>query len=368
MTGPGGLSHLLHSRVVHAFCGLAFAVALLSWALHGMSPLAVWHAVKQAQFEWLGLGLITFLASYSVRAWRWGTLLKAHCDPGRFGIRHSAVFIGFAGNNLLPAHAGEIVRAALLHRLGGVPLGVALGSILAERVLDIVIVLLFLLVPFLPGAPNQASHGILGVPHLGWIASAILLVCAVIFAAACRPHWIEQLAERGSRAIGLGRLVPRFVAYVRPLLSGLAGLRNPRLAIVALAESLCIWALTGFTFWSGMVAFGIATSGLSGALFVQSVAALGFAIPSSPGSFGPFEAATRLALTLYAIPTDTIVAYTLALHFLMYFSLIAIGLGFAARLGLSWRQLVPQKPALPAQASDDSASPRTFVQSAIGND
>jgi uncharacterized protein (TIRG00374 family) len=333
------LSRLMRSRGARTLSAMSIAFALLVWALRDMSPAAVWSAVEKAEYAWLGLGLITFLASYSVRAQRWGTLLRAHCDPGSFGIRHSAVFVGFAGNNLLPAHAGELVRATLLHRLGGVPFGAALGSIVAERMLDMIIVLLFLLAPFLGEIVSETAGGTLGALHLGSAVSAIAVLCLALFVAASWPQSIAVLAGRGAKVVGLSAFTPRIEAGVRGLLSGLAAFRNPIRTLIALLETVCIWCLTAITYWSGMVSFGISSPGATGALFVQSVAALGFAIPSSPGSFGPFEAATRFALAQYYIPTDTIVAYTLTLHFLMYSSVTAIGLGFVSRLGLSWGDL-----------------------------
>src|SRR5262249_17266237 len=127
------------AKRVRVLFGLAVTLALLAWALRGVSPALVWSAMQSSHVAWLGLALISFLASIAVRARRWGTLLGVHRDPGPFRIRHRAVFIGFAGNCVLPAHAGEIARAVVLHRFARIPLGVALGSIVAERFLDVIV-------------------------------------------------------------------------------------------------------------------------------------------------------------------------------------------------------------------------------------
>ena len=100
-----------------------------------------------------------------------------------------------------------------------------------------------------------------------------------------------------------------------------------------------MWALIATAYWLSMFSFGITSPGVTGALFVLSIAAVGIAIPSSPGNFGPFEAAFRLALGVYAIPPETIAAYALTLHFLMYASVTTIGMIFAMRLGLKWSEL-----------------------------
>jgi uncharacterized membrane protein YbhN (UPF0104 family) len=234
--------------------------------------------------------------------------------------------------------------------------------------LDMIIVLLFLLAPLLGGIVSETAGGTLGALHLGSAVSAIAVLCLALFVAASWPQSIVVLAGRGTKVVGLSAFTPRIEAGVRALLSGLAAFQNPKRTLIALVETICIWTLTATTYWSGMAAFGISSPGATGALFVQSLAALGFAIPSSPGSFGPFEAATRFALAQYYIPTNTIVAYTLTLHFLMYSSVTAIGLGFVARLGLSWGDLFQRPQPSHAMPSGHGAVLRGSLQNGTKSD
>jgi len=283
----------------------------------------------------LAVALISFLASLALRARRWGTLLGVHRDPGPFRIRHCAVFIGFAGNCVLPAHAGELARAVILHRFARIPLGAALGSIVAERFLDVIVVLLFLLTPLL--TVDRLGRVDLGALRLGWItATALVVVCSALLMAARSPASVAQFAGGLARALSLGRFAPRLVIGMHALLSGLDALRNPRHCTTAVAESIGMWGLVTFTYWTAMLAFGITSPGLTGALFVGAVATLGIAIPSSPGYFGPFEAALRFGLGVYAVPPDIIVAYALTLRLLIFVGLTTIGLVMAVRLGLSF--------------------------------
>lgn len=334
-------------RWLYGLLGLIITIVFLVWALRGVSPGVVWQAVQQSQGEWVLLGLITFISSFSIRARRWGTLLGAHHDPGSFKIRQSAVFIGFAGNAILPAHAGEVIRSLILHRFGGVPLGAALGSIFAERLLDAVVAFLLLLIALL--SVTQASHlgavqpGNFSSLPVGWIALVLAIACVIFLSAARWPLAIAEFVGKVSRVVGLGRHAPRIEAIVRSLLSGLEALRYPQRGIMAVMESFCIWGMTGMTYWFLMLAFGINTPGPMGALFVQGVVALAIAIPSSPGYLGPFEAAIRFGLGLYAIPPDAIVAFAITLRILMFFSLTAIGFFLATRLGLSWHDFIQSK-------------------------
>lgn len=342
-----------YRRWLYGLLGLVITIAFLAWALRGVSPRVVWQAVQQSQGEWVLLGLITFIGSFSLRARRWGTLLGGHHDPGPFKIRQSAVFIGFAGNAILPAHGGEVIRSLILHRFGGVPLAAALGSIFAERLLDAVVAFLLLLIALL--SVVQTSHlgtvqpGNLTAFPVGWIALVLGIAWVIFFSAARWPEAIAEFVGKVSRVVGLGPHTPRIEAIVRGLLSGLAALSDPQRGITAVVESFGIWGMTGMTYWFLMLAFGITTPGPMGALFVQGVVALAIAIPSSPGYLGPFEAAIRFGLGLYAIPPEAIVAFAITLRMLMFSSLTAIGFFLATQLGLSWRDIAPSKndPKLP---------------------
>lgn len=334
-------------RWLYGLLGLIITIAFLAWALRGVSPAVVWQAVQKSQGQWVLLGLITFIGSFSIRARRWGTLLGAHHDPGSFKIRQSAVFIGFAGNAILPAHAGEVIRSLILHRFGGVPLGAALGSIFAERLLDAMVAFLLLLTALLAITQAGNSGGVETLSFaslpVGWITLVLAIACVIFLSAARWPSAIAEFVGKVSRVIGLGRYAPRIVEIVRGLLSGLEALRYPQRGIMAVIESFCIWGMTGMTYWFLMLAFGINTPGPMGALFVQGVVALAIAIPSSPGYLGPFEAAIRFGLGLYAIPPDAIVAFAITLRILMFFSLTAIGFFLATRLGLSWHDFIQSK-------------------------
>lgn len=323
----------------HLALGIVLTGVLLVWALRGMSPGLVWNALQAAKFEWLGLSAFCLLGSCFVRARRWGTLLRAQGDPGSFDVRQSAVFIGCAGNCLLPVHAGELVRGMVLHRRSGVSLGHGLGSIVVERLLDIIVILIFMLVAFAPRQGTQSVTGGLEGAGLDWVGVVLLAMCGGMFGVIVLSERIVALVETLCRNLKLGRFSSPIVDGVKALLVGLAVLRSPQRACVLLLETVAIVGLSVLTFWAAMFAFEISSPGFSGALLTQSVTTLGMAIPSAPGYVGTFEAAIRFSLELYAVPTDAIIAYALTLHALVFVSLISTGVMMAIRMKMSWADL-----------------------------
>lgn len=318
---------------IYLVLGTTVTVVLLSWALRDVSLTAVWNALKSAQPGWLFLGWIAYIASYWVRARRWGTLLAAHCDPGRFKIRLCATFIGFGASSLLPAQAGEFIRPAIVSRFDRVPFATAFGSVFVERLLDIGIVLVLLLIPLWSGIIPQSSA--LNGFALGGIAIVLVLIWGTFLIAASFPDSVARIVGTICQKVGLGRFRSKIESALVKFLGGLSALRQPKRTLIAVVETFCIWGLNGVTYWAGLLAFGIATPGFLGALFIQSSTALAIALPSTPGFIGPFEAGIRFGLTIFSINSDIAIAYAIAMRFLMLVTIPIIALAIATKLGLS---------------------------------
>lgn len=328
-----GSGRSIQHKRIYAFLSLAGTIVLLVWAFRGVSFVSVWHALEEASHGWLVLGTLTFIASFLVRAHRWGILLSTQPRPVSFKIRRSAVFIGFGANQVLPANAGEIIRASVINRFEKVPLGVVLGSLLAARLLDAVVAFLLLLTPLL--SLTSSSQTGLNVLPVAWLGILLVVLCVAFWVAANYEVAIARLVGSTLKVVGLGSFKLRIEAGVVSLLSGLKVLRFPKRAAMAVADTLLLWSLSGVTFWTALIAFNIAEPGLSGALFIQSVESMATIIPSSPGHLGAFEAAIRFSLSVYNVSPDVIVAYTLVLRMIMYGSLIVLGFVHAVGLGLT---------------------------------
>lgn len=334
------LRRIVNSGLVRVVTGATLTFGLLAWALRDTSPRIIWNGMQGVKYDWLFLALVALIVSFSFRARRWGTLLGAWGVRADFETRYSAIFIGSAGNCVLPGHVGEIARAIVISRFAGVPFAAALGSIFAERFLDVIAVCVFLTVPFIWGTAPRISQTDFSYVALAGIATLLVIVTGMVIIATQWPKGILRLVDITTRKIGMVRLSGRIASNVQSILNGLIAFRRPRIGAIAFMETLLIWYLTGFTYWFGMLAFGILSPGMTGALFVQSVATLGVMIPSSPGYFGAFEAAVRIALEGYVAPVNVVMAYAIVMHIAIYATVTGIGCFLAIRLGLSWKDIV----------------------------
>ena len=120
---------------------LALTIGLLAYFLRDVKLGDVWEKTREADARLLALGVGVTLMTYVLRAFRWQYLL-APIGPTRFATAFQTTVIGFAASFLLPARAGEVLRPYLLARREGLPPTACFATIILERLLDLVTVLL----------------------------------------------------------------------------------------------------------------------------------------------------------------------------------------------------------------------------------
>jgi glycosyltransferase 2 family protein len=125
--------------------GVLISILFLWLALRGLHLGDFWGAVQQADYIWLLPGIFVYFIGVWIRAWRWHYLLgpiKKIPTKTMFPI----TTIGYMGNNIYPARAGEVLRAVILKRKEGVPVSASLATIIVERIFDGVVMLAFIFV------------------------------------------------------------------------------------------------------------------------------------------------------------------------------------------------------------------------------
>src|SRR6266480_6374361 len=122
---------------------LALAAGLLALFLHNVDLWGVASAIARARPGWLALSLATMFVNLAIRAFRWQYLLEP-LGRATFGNAFRATAVGFAASSVLPARAGEVIRPYFLARHERMSATGAFATIILERLLDIVTVLMLL--------------------------------------------------------------------------------------------------------------------------------------------------------------------------------------------------------------------------------
>src|SRR4029453_471546 len=122
---------------------LALVVGLFALFLHNVDLWRVAGDIVQARPEWLGFSLATMVLNLAIRAMRWQYLLAPLGDAS-FGNAFRATAVGFAASSVLPARAGEVIRPYFLARHERMSATGVFATVILERLLDLVAVLLLL--------------------------------------------------------------------------------------------------------------------------------------------------------------------------------------------------------------------------------
>ncbi len=172
-------------RYVRTFA-IVFLTVGLMWAfLRGVDLADVWMAIRQARPDLLFLALLFIAASYLVRIVRWQFLLR---PVGRVRLSSAAraTVIGFAANALVPGRVGEVLRPYVLARREGLSGSAAFGTIVLERVLDLLTIMLITVsaVAFVEPSTSDESlmewlrTGALATGAMGLVAGGVVVVLA----------------------------------------------------------------------------------------------------------------------------------------------------------------------------------------------
>ena len=316
--------------------GVLISLTFLYFALRGLHLDDLGEALQQANYWWLLPGVAMYFVAVWARAWRWHYLLrpvKSISTRTMFPV----VAIGYMGNNIYPARAGEILRALVLKRKQSVAVSASLATIIVERVFDGVVMLSFVFLNLPELAKLTGSSGFVGsiqtVALIGTGAFAGAL--AVFLLAAMFPEHTEALLTRFVQRWLPARFQERILSVSARFLGGLESLRSPREALMVFLTSVVIWLLETGKYWFVMHAFPFEVSFFT-LMLMNGIVNLATTIPSAPGYIGTFDAPGIAVLTAYGVNQATAAAYTLVLHVALWVPITVLGAYYLAREGIRW--------------------------------
>jgi uncharacterized protein (TIRG00374 family) len=308
--------------------GVVISVAALVLALLGIDLRLVLETLAEAEYLYLIPATVGILLYLFARAIRWRILLGPKVSLlTAFWVTN----IGYLVSNVLPFRLGDPARAVVVGLEGNISTAAALSTVVVERVLDMlmVVVLLLGLLPFLGQAESALGAGLIA-------GAAALVAFAVLLFLAFKPDWGRRVLRSVLCRVPFvdeERWAPKFDG----LFEGLAPLRSGRRGLALLGWTVIVWACVVVFYWFFLQAFMDEVPVLA-APFLVCTLGLGMAIPSSPGALGVFEAVARYALTIpFAVSEDHAVAAAFGSHAFQYILMCLLGLLGLARQGLSLR-------------------------------
>jgi glycosyltransferase 2 family protein len=331
--------------------GLAISVIFLTIALRGLDLRLFWQIVRAANYWWLLPSVAVYFVGVWLRTWRWRAMLSplqllpaARLFP--------TVVIGYMGNNVYPARAGEVLRSYVLRRNEAVPMSASLATVVLERLFDGLVMLLFIFVT-LPFAPLSTTYRWVVVV----LSAGFLLALLAFMLLAARPQrlsafyalLIDRLTPVGWR-LRLHGLFDRFVV-------GLQALRSPReLGVIALV-SVAIWLLETCTYWLVMQAFPVDVS-FAVLMLMTAVVNLFTIIPSTPGYIGTFHAPGIAVLMQFGVAQPIATGFTVVLHITLWLPITLLGAYYMLRQSIGWSDMERAAALKARQTASEDVAPR----------
>src|ERR1700712_3933793 len=255
--------------------------------------------------ELISAAIVVYLSSFVVRGLRWKTLL------GEVGVHpplHEAtglLTVGYAGNTVLPARAGDAVRVFLMSNRTGAKASLMVSTLIAERLLDVFalgVAFVITSLMYSHGVPTGTKADIAGVVFLlGLVALAVLV-------------WVVKTNRLPEGVLGL----------IRDASLGVRQLRSSRHLFQVLGLTVCAWTLEMCVY---ILCAHAATISLTPgqAVYILSTAAMFTLIPSGPGFAGTMDAAILYTMTRLHVEKALIAPFVIILRVVVFIPITILG-------------------------------------------
>ena len=311
--------------------GAAISLAFLYIGLRGLHIREVWESIRQAHYGWLFPAVAVYFVAVFWRCLRWHLLLRP-IKPVPLRTIFPILVIGYMGNNVYPARAGEFIRTYILRKREGISISAALATILVEHTLDGVVMLLFVLfsLPFAP-IPSWLQSVVLiaGLAFCGALIVVIILALSEVRAQGVYGWLIDHLLPQSLREPVRG--------FADRFMQGLHILRNGRELATVFMISPLIWLTETTVYWLLMQGFAFNVP-FHSLMLMSGAVNLATTIPSSPGYVGTFDAVGIKVLEGFQVESVLAAGYTLALHATLWLPITLVGAFFMWRESIGWSE------------------------------
>jgi len=305
-------------KKVFVIAGFFLSILFLVLALKDTDFVEIRHAIEHAKLWPLLPLLLALVLSYWFKALRWSVLLSPSHTVS--AVKLVPVMVaGAAGNNLLPAHFGELVKVYFAGNKFSIPKSTVLATLVLERLFDVLTVLVLFSTALLIGDYSNALYAT--ATFLLMVSVLVLTGCILmmLYTEAC-AFFIENRVK--FLPIGVRMKISE---QVRNLGIGLRALRSKNLYVKVVVSSVLQWFFVAACIYSSLLAFDIHASPFHGFVILGLIVA-GLTLPTSPGFFGTIEYCFVLGLATMGIDASTAISAAIYYHLPVWIIVTASGL------------------------------------------
>jgi len=328
---------LLNWRTIVPLVIAVIALVIFAQKIN-INPKLTWIAMRNANVYFVLIAFIIYYFSFPIRTFRWRMLLENIGYTKENGIKLPTfwklleiIYVSWFANVIVPAKLGDLYRAYLLRREAGLPASRTFGTVLAERLLDLIILLLL----FIPAVIISLHENLPPQLALGLKITMVLVVVGIIGLFMLRLFPTQ-----------IGLVVPkRFRGYYYQFQEGTLGSfkRIPSLTGLTLG----VWACEALRFFFIALALNLIpgnfTHVLSASLFIALGEALLTVIPFTGGGIGLVEGGMLAMILLFTPNVSLALAAIVIDRAISLFSILVIGF-FVFMFTISRQASIPDQP------------------------
>lgn len=312
--------------VINFTLSLILTAVFIYIAFHDVDFKKVLQTVSQASLLWIILFIITLLTSHYIRAVRWKVIMNSVQPHAKMRNLFGAMMVGYGVNCVIP-RLGEITRAVLLGRWERISRSSMFGTVILERVIDVIFLGLSVIVAALVYSGNLYQS-------FPWLKTTLFVTSVLIAAFIVFLLLVVKFKEKfyGVIVSLLGKISENMAnkaGYIfRMLIEGFLSLKGIKNYLLTFLLSVIIMLFYALNSYIGMIMIGLPNVTFSMAWVLMSISAIGVVIPT-PGGTGSYHALAKSALViLYGYGEVISLAYAFLTHIISYVIFIVTALIF----------------------------------------
>ena len=275
---------------------------------------------KQFNLLYFPLAIVLALISIFIRSLRWGVILSSF-KPINQRILFPITSVGLLAITILPFRTGEVARPFLINKASGIPFSSALTTIVVERFLDMLMILLliFFIINF-SNVPSWVSK--IGLSLLILVCSLSLIFIVIYKTKALIKKYLIKANIRLSNKFKL--LINEIFDN---LLLGFSIFFRPKELLNSLLLSLGLWIIYGLIVYV-MFLFHSFEFSIVSSFSVMTISYLSILVPSAPGFLGTFQFASSSALSIFGASSQDAALFSITYYLALIGTNIIVGLIF----------------------------------------
>ncbi|MGI6243538.1 MAG: lysylphosphatidylglycerol synthase transmembrane domain-containing protein [Prevotella sp.] len=317
------------SQIFKIALSLCLGSAILYWMYRDFDFQRIEHVVMhEMNWGWMLLSFPFGILAQAFRGWRWNQALEPLGEHPRHSVSIYSIFLSYAVSLIIP-RIGEFARCGVLKRWDNVPFPKSLGTVVTERAIDSLLVVIIIGITlltqftvfdkFLQKTGTRMDEIVAGFTSTGWLVTAVCGIAVLIL--------LYLMVRKLS-------IYNKVKGMFKGLIQGVMSVKHVRNLPLYIFFTLAIWASYFLHYYLTFFCFEATSSlGFDCAMVTFIIGSIAVIVPT-PNGAGPWHFAVKTMLILYGVASNDALFFVLIVHSVQ--TLLVILLGIYAWLALNF--------------------------------